>query len=52
MAKGVSRRQTNGTGFFPSWIWEHINVKEGEEIMFEDHEGENGKSIRFWKKGE
>lgn len=52
MAKGIGKRQLNGSAFFPQWIWNHIDVNEGEEIEFEDHKGTKGKSIRFWKKGD
>jgi len=51
MAKGTATRQSNGTAFFPKYVWEWINVEEGEEIVFQDDEGKHGKFISFWKKG-
>lgn len=50
MAKGTSKRQSNGTAFFPQWIWECINVAEGEEIEFQDEKGKKGPYISIWKK--
>lgn len=50
MAKGTSKRQSNGAAFFPQWIWEHIDVAEGEEIEFEDGKKSKGAFIAFWKK--
>lgn len=50
MATGISKRQANGAAFFPQWIWNWINVEEGEEIEFKDDKGKNGRFIAFWKK--
>lgn len=50
MATGNSKRQNNGTLFFPQWVWEWINVTEGEEVIFQDDKGKHGRFISFWKK--
>jgi hypothetical protein len=52
MAKGTSSRQANSAAFFPQWIWEWIDVKEGEKIEFQDDKRKDGKHfISFWKEG-
>ena len=50
MAKGTGKRLANSTAFFPQWIWNWIDVKEGEEIDYQDDKGKNGHFISFWKK--
>ena len=50
MAKGIARRNSNGSVYFPKWIWEWINIAEGEQITYQDDKGKNGKFISFWKK--
>jgi len=50
MAQGTGKRQQNGTAFFPQWVWEWLEVPEGQEIIFQDDLGKHGKFISFWKK--
>ena len=52
MAKGIARRNSNGSVYLPKWIWEWINVADGEQIIYQDDKGKNGHFISFWKKEE
>ena len=52
MAIGKGKRQYNGTAFFPQWIWEWLDIKEGDTYEFQDDKGKHGRFVSFWKKEE
>jgi hypothetical protein len=49
MATGTSNRQGNNALYLPKWIWDWLNVKEGESITFQDDKGKHGRYCIIWK---
>jgi len=43
------RRQQNNMVRIPDALWNWIDVKEGEFIIFKDDEGKHGRFISFWQ---
>lgn len=50
MAKGTSKRQENGSAFFPQWVWENLKINMGEDFEFDVEEKTKGVFVAFWKK--
>lgn len=50
MAEVIAKRQQNNILQIREFLWEWINVKEGEEVTIQDDKGKHGRFISFWKK--
>jgi hypothetical protein len=49
MVEITSKRQQNNILQIREFLWNWIDVKEGDEVTIKDNEGKKGRFISFWK---